>query len=71
MKIRPVGADLFHAERQTKMTKLIVVLHCFANASKKDCGDTQTRNLQLQILQPLPRATENCRMYWTEDSAQE
>jgi len=26
MKIRPVGAELFHADRQTDMTKLIV---CF------------------------------------------
>jgi len=24
MKIRPVGAELFHADRQTDMTKLIV-----------------------------------------------
>ena len=71
MKIRPVGADLFHAEGRTDMTKLIGALHNFVNASKKDCGDTRTRNFQLQILQPNPKATEKCRMYWTEDSAQE
>jgi len=59
MKIRPVGADLFHTEGQTDMTNLIAALHNFANASKKDCGDARTRNLQLQILQLDPKATEN------------
>jgi hypothetical protein len=41
MKIRPVGAELFHADRQTeeqedgrrKMTKLIDAFPNFANAS--------------------------------------
>jgi hypothetical protein len=35
MKIRPVGAELFHADRQTDMTKLTVVPRNFANAPKK------------------------------------
>ena len=39
MKILPVGAELFHANgrtgRKTDMTKLIVPLGSFANASKK------------------------------------
>jgi len=39
MKIRPVGADLFHAEGrregQTYMTKLIVPFRNIANAQKK------------------------------------
>jgi hypothetical protein len=42
MKIRPVGADLFHADgrtdgrtgRQTYMTKLIVAFRSFVNAPK-------------------------------------
>jgi hypothetical protein len=34
MKIRPVGAELFHADRRTDMTKLIVVLLNIANAPK-------------------------------------
>jgi hypothetical protein len=34
MKIRPVGAELFHADRRTDMTKLIVVVHNFVNAPK-------------------------------------
>ena len=34
MKIRPVGAELFHADRQTDMTKLIVAFRNFANAPK-------------------------------------
>ena len=31
-KIRPVGAELFHVERQTDITKLIVTFRNFANA---------------------------------------
>jgi hypothetical protein len=34
MKIRPVGEELFHADRQTDMTKLIVPFRNFANAPK-------------------------------------
>ena len=30
MKIRPVGAELFHADGQTDMTKLIVAFRNFA-----------------------------------------
>jgi len=29
MKIRPVGAELFHADRRTDMTKLIVAFSQF------------------------------------------
>jgi hypothetical protein len=39
MKIYPVGAELFHMDREavrrTNMTKLIVALRNFANAPKK------------------------------------
>ena len=35
MKIRPVGAELFHADGRTDMTKLVVALRNFANAPKK------------------------------------
>jgi hypothetical protein len=34
MKIRPVGAELFHAEVQTDMRKLIDVFRNFAYAHK-------------------------------------
>jgi hypothetical protein len=57
MKIRPVGAELFHADgqtdRQTDMTNLIVALHNFANAPKhltqlpsKHCPSAHTHLLQ-------------------------
>jgi hypothetical protein len=36
MKIRPVEAELFHADGQTDMTKLIVAFRNFANAPKYD-----------------------------------
>jgi len=35
MKICPVGAELFHADQRTDMTKLIVAFRKFANAPKK------------------------------------
>jgi hypothetical protein len=34
MKILPVGAELFHADKGTDMKKLIVTLRNFANALK-------------------------------------
>jgi hypothetical protein len=34
MKIREIGAELFHADGQTDMTKLTVAFRNFANASK-------------------------------------
>ena len=34
MKIRPVGAYLFHADGHAGMTKLKVAFHSFANAPK-------------------------------------
>jgi hypothetical protein len=36
MKIRPVGAELFHVDGQINMTKLTVAFHNFANAPKRD-----------------------------------
>ena len=34
MKIRPVGAELFHAEGRTDMAKLTALFRNFANAPK-------------------------------------
>jgi hypothetical protein len=34
MKNLPVGAELFHADGRTDMTKLIVAFHNFANLPK-------------------------------------
>jgi len=34
MKIRPVGAELFHEDRRTDMTKLIVAFRNIAKAPK-------------------------------------
>ena len=39
MKIRPVGAEFFHAE--TDVTKLIVAFRSFSNAPKKGIGDSK------------------------------
>ena len=35
MKIRPVGAELFHADGRTDIKTLIVAFRNFANAPKK------------------------------------
>ena len=35
MKIRPVGAESFHADRQTGMPKLIVAVRNFENVPTK------------------------------------
>jgi hypothetical protein len=34
MEIRPVGAELFHADRRRDMTKLMVAFRNFANSPK-------------------------------------
>jgi len=36
MKIRPVGAEVFHTDRQSEMTKLIAVFRNFANAPNNE-----------------------------------
>jgi len=38
MKIRPVGTDVFHADRQTDVTKLTGAFRNFANSPKTDIG---------------------------------
>jgi len=35
IKIRPVGAELFHAEKLTDMAKLIVTFHICVNTPKE------------------------------------
>ena len=39
MKIRPVGAELFHADGHTNMTKLIVVFFFFCNFANEPKND--------------------------------
>ena len=40
MKIRPIGAELFHADGRTDMTKLIVAFRHFANGPKNERGSS-------------------------------
>jgi len=35
MKIHPVGAALFHADRQTDMMKLVITFHNFVKMPEK------------------------------------
>jgi len=39
MKIRPLGAEMFHAVGQTDVTKVIVTFRNFANAPRKDSSN--------------------------------
>ena len=39
MKIRPVGAELFHADGQTDVAKVIVTFRNFANAPRNDSSN--------------------------------
>jgi len=60
MKIRPVGAELFHADGRTVMTKLIVEFRMFANAHKK------TANISLDNYFPyLSYMTQKIAVFWT------
>jgi hypothetical protein len=48
MKIRPVGAELFHADRPTDMTKLTVAFCIFSNARKSRRTTITTLALELR-----------------------
>jgi hypothetical protein len=41
MKIRPVGAEMLHADGRTVMAKLIVAFHNSANAPKNERNTIQ------------------------------
>jgi hypothetical protein len=62
MKIRPVGAELFHVDgqtdRQTDVTKLIVAFRSIANAPKSDQldGAQNDTHSSLRILYTLGHA---------------
>jgi len=44
MKIRPLGAELFHTDRQTDMTELVIAYRSFANAPENDTHSTDERH---------------------------
>jgi hypothetical protein len=55
MKIHPMGVELFHADRGTDMTKLIVDFHNFANAPNReiwlliDIPTSEDKNLIMKL----------------------
>ena len=54
MKIRSLGAEMFHADRQTDMTTLMVAFHSFVNTFKKGKGETFImRNFLTPYLHPM------------------
>ena len=46
MRIRPVGDELFHADRRTDMSKLIVAFRTFVNVPK--CTSTYAKTQEIQ-----------------------
>jgi len=55
MKIRSVGAELFHADGQTDMTKLTVAFRNFANAPQEQSfGSKGTKNLLIRLEIAIP-----------------
>jgi len=54
MKIRPVGAELFHADGRTGMMKLTVTFRNVRNANK-----TATESNFLHILKWISQVTNN------------
>jgi len=46
MKIRLVGAEMFHVDRQADMTKLTVAFRRFANAPIKAGHESQRTNYE-------------------------
>jgi hypothetical protein len=56
MKIRPVGADLFHADGRTEMSKLRVAFHGLANELKKHLKYINTCNFIYKKVQKLHNA---------------
>jgi hypothetical protein len=67
MKIRPVGAELFHAggrtDGQTDVTKLTVAFRNFANAPKNDLGSVDVDWEIFVIKNCLPKLRYGV---WTE-----
>jgi hypothetical protein len=60
MKIRPVGAELLHADGRTGMTKLNSCFSQFANAPKKPNKDNDKQ-----------RGWKKKRKNWTKDNARD
>jgi hypothetical protein len=57
MKIRPVGAELFHADGKTDMTELTVAFRNFSNDPKNHCSIlTMTLEIVLEYVADLPFA---------------
>jgi len=51
MKIRPVGAELFHAGGRTDMTEPIVAFRNFSNAPKNGvCGENKTGKIMERMV---------------------
>ena len=68
IKIHPLGAEMFHADRRTSITKLIIAIRHFANAPE-DHSFPQTRRLKcfnafvINVLSTGP--TKRFNLYWT------
>jgi hypothetical protein len=55
---RKVQAEVFHAVRQTNMTKVIVALRCFANAPKNALYEGRAGQTECELVERLNHSTE-------------
>jgi hypothetical protein len=65
MKIRPVGAELFHAGGRPDMTKLMLAFRSFANAHKRNTNANvwNTENVEdgIKTMEELKEALKKAR----------
>jgi len=73
MKILPAGAELFHAEGQKDMVKLLIIFRNFANATKNDRTRYDIVNVQKVLcccytvikIWGLSYGTKNCQQLFS------
>ena len=65
MKIRPAVAEMFHADRRTDITKLIVAFRNFAKAPKNALATAVTRTLDRPAHSPFAIPTATPRLHST------
>jgi hypothetical protein len=61
MKIRPVGAELFHADGRTYMTNLAVVFRSFPNASKNADSSILWEAKHAHMSYPITENEKHCK----------
>ena len=64
MKIRPVTAEMFHADRRTDITNLIVAFRNFTKAPKNALDPAASRTLDRPVHSPVVIPTATPRLHF-------